>query len=123
MFSMNSSRSDHNCAMTSNDAMVSVANAAAIGDQNLAHTGRSLYGNTIAWERVKQPRVLHSEMGARVSRVHEGAQSTAGQASRLPAALYSALPKPKKFLQRFALAGTREFGRSGPDDLRLRARS
>src|SRR5208283_5602528 len=114
MFSMNSSRSDHNCAMTSNDAMVSVANAAAIGDQNLAHTGRSLYGNTIAWERVKQPRVLHSEMGARVPRVHEGAQSTAGQASRLPAPsplalggrtgrvagfgpaeLYSALPKPK----------------------------
>ena len=34
---------------------------------------------------LKQPRVLHSEMGARVPRLHEGVQSTAGQSSRLPA--------------------------------------
>jgi hypothetical protein len=119
-----------------------VRSPAAVGGQNLAHTERSFYGNTIAWERAKQPRVLHSEMGTRVPRLHQGVQSTAGQSSRLPApspfalggrtgrsagfgpaGLYSALQKPEKFLQRLALAATRESRQSGPDDLSFRARS
>jgi hypothetical protein len=46
----------------------------------------AFYGNTIAWERAQQPRVLHSEVGARIPCLREGVQSVAGRRTRLPAA-------------------------------------
>jgi hypothetical protein len=54
--------------------------------QTLDREKGAFYGNTIAWERAQQPRVLHSEVGARIPCLREGVQSVAGRRTRLPAA-------------------------------------